>query len=93
MAWLASFLRAAAKLDVLDAFSEALPPRDVTPLVGEVTWCRGDTVAVFLWCFDPAGLIMFRGGGFEPRGPENRNKVYKTTRNSTDSEFDISTSM
>lgn len=37
LAWLANFLSAAAKLDVLEAFSEVLAPNEVTPLVGEVT--------------------------------------------------------
>jgi len=37
LAWFASFLNAAAKLDVLDAFRAALLPREFTPLVGEVT--------------------------------------------------------
>lgn len=52
-----------------------MAPSEFTPLVGEVTWCSGDTVAVFLWCLEPAGLIMFNGGGFEPKGPENKSKA------------------
>ena len=73
---MANFLRAAAKLDCdLDMFRAALLPTELTPLDGEVTWCRGDTVAVLRAPFDPGEFIRLRGGALEPKPPGTENEL------------------
>ena len=64
-ACLASFLRAAAKLDdpgVADRAEAAVPPTDVMPLLEGDTWLSGGTVAVVRFI----ELTMVNGGGFVP---------------------------
>lgn len=61
---MASFLRAAAKLDdpgVADRAEAFVPPTDVIPRLGD-TWLRGGTVAVVRLI----ELTMVSGGGFVP---------------------------
>lgn len=65
MACVASFLSRAAKLEEGVAMRAALALLGVAPLLGD-TWLSGGTVAVFRGSLVLAGLIIVRGGSFEP---------------------------